>query len=286
VTSPLAWMSKPTSVVPEAVAELSRPVKHLGYQRIYETHGALWAQPAFSGSVPTAAHLSAEGLAEQAFQQLVVRTGIHPRDVSVFVDCRSGAMIGGPAPTYRLALSIGARGATPVCLWGQDGPEIVLGISVATRRLLQSGGVAVLSACQRVVSPDTRTPDWTALMLGDGASSVLLSRQYFQGGRPILASEIGSANESFADVQARACARAGIASNACAWLAAVDPTMCEVATWRSMGGRSLYFGVADPLITLAEVVERPEGPETGALQIRGRGGTTGVVIIGDADCDG
>src|SRR4051812_22275257 len=117
MSRPVAWISRPTCVVGDRAEIRAEPADYPAYRRIYEVHGREWIRPATVGPVPDARPRSPEMLALDALSPLL--DGRQRSRIDSFVDCRSGAMLGGPAPTYRLAISAGLTAATPVCLWGQ-----------------------------------------------------------------------------------------------------------------------------------------------------------------------
>jgi len=270
-----AWISRPTCVVSDRTETRAEPVDSPVYRRIYEAHGRQWVRPATVGPVPDAWPRSAETLALEAIEPLLV--GREPSSVNVFVDCRSGAMIGGPAPTYRLAISAGLTAATPVCLWGQDGPELIFGLSLAVRRLLMDG-TAVISVCQRIVSPDTRAPDGTSQVLGDAAAAVLVSRRPVPGSRPILATHVERARAHDSDLLERALYKAGLERRDCAWTVVADPASSLIAN--DSLRPATYFGVADIMVRLAERMTTEDLNGIGALLTQGRAGTSASMILG------
>jgi hypothetical protein len=277
MSGPIVWISKPTCIVADSAERIPEPAEHLTYRRVYEAHGKPWVVVPHVGPVPDAGPATAEELARQALIPLLVRHG--PADVEIFVDCRSGAMLSGPAPTYRLAISAGLTTAAPVCLWGQDGPEVAFGISTLARRLSEQG-TAIVSTCQRVTSPDTRAPAWTNLLLGDAAAALLLSRRRLPGGRPVLAVRIGPAGR--ADLLAGAFRAAGLAEEP-EWTLTTDPTASHAAghsRWPN-----IFFGVADILVKLAEHSAGHSAPGVGALVMHGRAGTSAVMILGMKEHD-
>ncbi len=272
---PIAWISRPVYVVAPIAERRAEPTEHLTYQRIYETHDRPWSDVATVGEVSDAWPSSAEELALKVIVPLLDRH--QPSSVDAFVDCRSGAMVGGPAPTYRLALSANLDSATPVCLWGQDGPEFIFGVAAAARQL-SSQGTAIVSACQRIVYPDTRAPAWTSLMLGDAAAAVLLRRESFPGSRPVLAVRVERSLAAGSDLLEHTLHHAGLGLEACAWTATADPS-------RSMGAGgsrwpTTYFGVADILVRLGDGLTDHDLREVGALLTYGRAGTSAAMILG------
>lgn len=283
---PIAWMSSPACGVADLADPTTEPpFEHQVYRRIHEVHRKAWTSATTVVPVPNAGPLSAEDLALAPLRLLLDGHDYRPGAVDFFLDCRSGAMVGGPAPTYRLAMSVGMTTATPVCLWGQDGPEVALGIRILARRLPVKG-IAVLSACQRIVSPDTRSPAWTSSVLGDAAAAVLLSKHRFPGSRPILALRIegaGQAGENLLDGTLR---DAGLERDSCAWVLVADPRRSA----SQVSGRSrwadIYFGVADLLVSLAEFSAGVLGQEVGALLTHGRAGTSAAWVLGTEDDDG
>lgn len=270
-----AWISRPTCVVGERAEIRAEPADSPAYRRIYEAHGRQWARPATAGPVPDAWPRSAEMLALEAIGPLLV--GRQPSRIDVFVDCRSGAMLGGPSPTYRLAISAGLTAATPVCLWGQDGPELIFGLSLAVRRL-PLDGTAVMSVCQRIVSPDTRAPGGTSRVLGDAAAAVLVSRRPIPGGRPILATHVERARADDSDLLECALYKAGVERRRCAWTIVADPSTPRIAD--DPLRPAVYFGVADILVTLAECSTTQDLNGIGALLTKGRAGTSAAMILG------
>lgn len=279
---PLAWISTPVCRVADPAERAAEPTEHQVYRRVYEAHGRAWTSAATVGPVPDAWPLSAEDLALQALRPLL--DDHCPATVDFFVDCRSGAMVGGPAPTYRLAMSAGMTTATPVCVWGQDGPELAFAISILARRL-PAEGTAVLSACQRIVSPDPRAPAWTSLVLGDAAAAVLLSKRRFPGSRPILALQINGAARAGGNLLERTLHKAGLERDRHVWTLVADPRRSATGAASCSRWPDVYFGVADILVRLAEYSADRGGQGIGALLTHGRAGTSAAWILGTEECD-
>lgn len=265
----IAWMSAPTWYLPPVGnGRMIAPVEHPPYQRVYEAFGRDWLPLPPGPAVPDASPDTAEELALAALLPLLK---IHaPARVDRLVDCRSGAMTSGTAPSYRLALAAGLTSATPTALSGQDGPEIVHAISVLARALPHDGA-AVISAVQRVVSPDTRTPAWSARPLGDAAAAVLVSVEPFPLSRPVLAAVVAPTGRGD-DPLARALILAGL-----------DPRSLHdrlVSDATEADDHDAYFGVADVLVRLAQHVRAQRPLETTALSIHGRNGTAAALVLG------
>lgn len=265
----IAWMSAPTWHLPAVGnGRMIAPVEHPPYQRVYEAFGRDWLPLPPGPAVPDASPDTAEELALAALLPLLERHA--PMRVDRLVDCRSGAMTSGAAPSYRLALAAGLSAATPTALSGQDGPEIVHAVSVLARALPHDGA-AVVSAVQRVVSPDTRTPAWSARPLGDAAAAVLVSVEPFPLSRPVLAAVVGPAGRGD-DLLARALVLAGL-----------DPLSLHdrlVSDATEAGDHDAYFGVADVLVRLARHARAQHPLETTALSVHGRNGTAAALVLG------
>jgi hypothetical protein len=214
-------------------------------------------------------------LALEAIGPLLV--GRQPSSINMFVDCRSGAMLGGPSPTYRLAISAGLTAAAPICLWGQDGPELIFGLSLAIRRLPLDGN-AILSACQRIVPPDTRALDGTSQVLGDAAAAVLVSRRPIPGSRPILATHVERVRADDSALLDCALYKAGVERRHCAWTIVASQSSPLIAD--DPLRPAVYFGVADILVRLAEFLATKDLDGTGALLTQGRAGTSAAMILG------
>lgn len=265
----IAWMSAPTWHLPAVGnGRMIAPVEHLPYQRIYEAFGRDWLPLPPGPAVPDASPDTAEELALAALLPLL--EGHAPTRVDRLVDCRSGAMTSGPAPSYRLALAAGLTAATPTALSGQDGPEIVHAVSVLARSLPHDG-TAVVSAVQRVVSPDTRTPAWSSRPLGDAAAAVLVSVEPFPRSRPVLAAVVGPAGRR-GDPLARALVLAGLDP-----LSPYDRVVSDPA---DAGAHDAYFGVADVLIRLARHDCAHHPLETTVVSVHGRNGTAAALVLG------
>lgn len=260
--SVMAWMSRPTYHVPDPVADPSAEL----------TETVTDVQ--LASPMPDASLDPAESLALAALRPLL---GDHrPTRIDAFVDCRSSAITGAPARTCRLAAAAGLTTIMPICLWGEDAPEVINAISVVAGRL-PPDGIAVLSAVQRIIEPDTRAPGWSGRRLGDASAAVLLSARYVPGTRPVLAASIGPATDRY-DLVADALAAAGQAPAVRMLIS--DPAHGPLASpcWPDV-----YFGVADALVRLATDQKTYEGNKVSILVTHGRDSTTAVLVLGTED---
>lgn len=162
------WFSAPHVIVPEARAGDSVEAPDPILLSVYAAYGRSTLIPPSDVRTPRAlgtAELLAAGVVRAAAED-----GGGPERVQVLLDCRSGAHVGGPAPSYVLAEESGLTHAIPIALGGQGGAEV----ATAFHCILSEPSLAdtaVVSACQRVSWPDSRVqPDGT--ILADAAAAV------------------------------------------------------------------------------------------------------------------
>jgi hypothetical protein len=162
------WISTPRIVVPDFSAKRSKETDNVLYERIYASYGMAFRNEECSVTVPTW-YGSAESLAAPAIEA-VLKDSPRLGDVRSLFDCRSGAQLSGPAPTYVLAQMTGLHKAIPVALHSQGGTELAQAVLFleGDKELAESG---VIVASQRVAPPDPRMHSGR-LPLADGAAAV------------------------------------------------------------------------------------------------------------------
>lgn len=167
------WISSPSVFVPEAAESGPRVITDPVYARIFRAFSHSTERCEQSLLIPRACTKDREELAASAIEPL-----LEERDKSsmpeILVDCCSSAMIGGPAPTYKLASRCGLTKTLPFALDGLVGSEVAYAILFLQLVMVNKDGESIVSSVQRVVSPDSRIREHR-FPLGDAAAAVICS---------------------------------------------------------------------------------------------------------------
>jgi hypothetical protein len=291
------WISLPSCFVPE-------PGKAPINQEIDAWYGRIcWA---FTRSVklpkddlllPRTSNMDTEEFAATAIMPLLMpEKDDNPLAVKILADCRSSAAIGGSAPTYRLAAKSGLRKTLPFSLSGQAGSEVAQALIFLKNMLRNENEMAIVSAVQRVVPPDTRIHA-DEFPLGDATAAIKVTRS------PIL-SEKGfhvlaivqeqlenDLDSRFETMLRKAVKIAGINYKDIKWVIvhrfsdkfdlAIQKTLPNTI-WLSRNRCIVHnLGCPDPLVTLQEVSSTesllPDG--IGAVWFKGRFGAVALILL-------
>jgi hypothetical protein len=296
------WISLPTSVVPKAIAIQESQVVDAWYQRI---SSAFEPNPDIELTtdkirLPRAPHLETEDLAASAIKKMFSDLGTE-RDkigVEMLIDCRSSAAIGGAAPTYKLAAKAGLRKSLPFSLSGQAGTEVGQAINYLQNMQWDPTKVVVISAVQRVVSPDTRLHPPDSLPLGDAAAAICVASfpMPFTTKRfrilSVVSAQSGRITQSNFDEVFKHLIEKGEINPASVQWSILQSSHKEYTnyvqeslpktTWLSRRSfRSVDFGCADILISLQHIFERtPAGLDgIGILWFLGKFGAIIAVAV-------
>jgi len=164
------WMSKPSIIVPEAVEpEMVSEVDPL-YDRICRAFSYSTRVIQDGLRLPRAYQLDREELAASAIRPLL-RLRCRDSFPDILIDCCSSAAVGGPAPTYELAVRSSLDKVLPVAIGGQAGAEVAHAVLFLRHMSREMSRGAILSAVQKFVPPDPRVQE-NCFPLADGAAAV------------------------------------------------------------------------------------------------------------------
>lgn len=286
-------MSIPSIVIPDPAE--AEPVAGVdpAYERIFHAFSRSTRGTKDRLLLPRAQELEREELAAAAIMPLL-RERYRDCSPDVLIDCCSSAAIGGPAPTYKLAVRSGITRVLPFALDGQSGAEVAHALLFLRHMLHEMRTGAIISAVQRVVSPDSRLRE-DGFPLADAAAAVDCSPAALPEGFRVLGVTVGRSTgewrRTLGTMLKEALRRIEVSEEEIEW--SVAHRCCEpflLAAQKTLSGarwmvRDLYpgfdFGSADTLVSLRRLHTTAALALTGigVLWFVGRFGSIGCVSV-------
>lgn len=216
-------------------------------------------------------------------------------NINIFVDCRSSALTGGPAPTYKLAKMANLSSTLPFSLNYQGGAEVSQALLFLDLMKSEMGKGAILSASQKVNPLDQRKQK-DGFPLADGSVALIVSDKIsFTRGFRILGVSIGQRDKEWdatlEGILQDVCKKAGIKPHEIGWsiihrmsksfLMAAKKVLPHAREFKRDIFPNFDFGCADSLISLSRLVSTspPSSDEIGIIWFSGRFGAAGAVIL-------
>lgn len=294
VSSLNTWMNVPSLVIPEErKASQNANETSLTYERLFHAFSRSLQEVKDDLVIPRACKLSREGLAAAAIKPL-----LHDRfegaSPDILIDCCSSAAIGGPAPTYKLAASCGITKLLPFALDGQAGAEVAHALLFLQYTPSEIGRRAIISAVQRVESPDSRLRK-KGFPLADAAAAVDCSSIPFAGRFRVLGIALGQLTGDWRgavdSLLIDVLRKTKIDAQDICW--SVAHRCCEPFLWAAQNAlpqakwmvRDLYpeldFGCVDTLVSLNRLFSDParDSAGFGILWFVGRFGSIASVLV-------
>lgn len=215
-----------------------------------------------------------------------------------FIDCRSSAPIGGPAPTYSVVKDLGLVDSLPVTLTGQGGSEFATAVMLFGNLTDVSNEVSVVSTSHKsIVAVELRQ---SSFPFGEGAAAVLVAKNaMFQSGFAVATISCGQCEGTSNSDRERELeklwtdiSRIGtIADDSLDWVitqrscADFLPSVMRVIRSNTWLVRSKFpdinYGAADVLVTLHDALKSDQIPHDscGALCLQGNSGSLALVLL-------
>ena len=289
------WISVPTIIIPNAIISNDDKRVDSFYEQVYSAYSEPYLNLDESSVIPRLIGQENEKYVVQCID-LLRKSETENWFPSLFVDCRSSAPIGGPAPTYRIIKDSGIITTLPILLQGQAGSEVLQAIILVSQMKEHLKKGVLITALQRVVYPDSRSYH-DKFQLGDAVAAIGVASSPLAFGKSFhvvgfsIAQCSTESHQDFEFTVKKLLRECGITNPNRLW--AISPSLdkdirqdlSQILPDVRWVNRDIHpdinFGCADSLISLHSTFVNSQNPPLGIglLWFAGRFGSLGLLVL-------
>jgi hypothetical protein len=174
------WITIPDIYIPKTCGNIQGNEVSETYKKVYQAYQEYNKLVEDDLELPVELEMDSDELAARMIGKLIGK-GINKEDISFLADCRSSITGKVPAPAYKVAVLNDLKDITPFSIQNQAGTEVVQAIMILREMMVEKNyTMGCVSAVQKLNKGDNRKGD-NVYPLGDGAASVLISKEANQG---------------------------------------------------------------------------------------------------------